>query len=107
MHNHGRIRVEVDPDLADLAPAFLEHRRADITTLREALEQQDYQSIHRIGHNMKGDSGALGFQGLSEVGRELEHAALQRNDGAIRAQLEHFSDYLERVEIVPSASVEQ
>lgn len=106
MQTPDRIRVEVDPDLADLAPAFLENRRADITTIREALEQRDYQRIHRIGHNMKGDSGALGFQGLSDVGRELEHAALQQNEAAIRTQLEHFSDYLKRVEIVSSASVD-
>lgn len=107
MQSPGRIRIEVDPDLADLVPSFLENRRADITTIREALEQRDYHRIHRIGHNLKGDSGALGFDGLSDVGRELEHAALQQNEGAIRTQLEHFSDYLGRVEIVPSASEEQ
>ena len=107
MQSRDRIRVEVDPDLVDLVPSFLEHRCADIATIREALEQRDYQRIHRIGHNMKGDSGALGFQGLSDVGRALEHAALQHDQVAIRTQLEHFSDYLDRVEIVPSASAER
>jgi HPt (histidine-containing phosphotransfer) domain-containing protein len=107
MQSPDRIRVEVDPDLEDLVPSFLENRRADITTIRNALEESDYRRIHRIGHNMKGDSGALGFVGLSDVGRGLEQAALQEDEAAIQAQLVHFSDYLERVEVVQEPCPEQ
>ena len=107
LQSPDRIRVEVDPDLVDLVPSFLDNRRADITTLRKALEQSDYHRIHRIGHNIKGDSGALGLVGLTDVGRGLEQAALQEDEAAVRTQLEHFSAYLERVEVVRGTSTEQ
>jgi hypothetical protein len=60
--------VEIDPDLEFLLPTFLENRRADIGTIRHALESSDYRAIHRVGHNLRGDSGALGFDGLTAVG---------------------------------------
>jgi HPt (histidine-containing phosphotransfer) domain-containing protein len=97
----SRIRVEVDPDLVDLVPGFLDNRRADVDNIRVALDRGDYKSIHRIGHNLKGDSGALGFDGLGEVGRELERAALAQDDDGIRSQVTRLTDYLERVEVVP------
>jgi HPt (histidine-containing phosphotransfer) domain-containing protein len=100
----SRIRVEVDPDLVDLVPGFLENRRADLDNIRVALDRADYKGIHRIGHNLKGDSGALGFDGLGEVGRELERAALAQDDASIRAEVIRLADYLARVEVVPGES---
>ena len=100
----SRIRVEVDTDLLDLVPGFLDNRRADLDSIRVALDRGDYRGIHRIGHNLKGDSGALGFDGLGEVGRELERAALAQDDATIRAEAVRLADYLERVEVVPGAA---
>jgi HPt (histidine-containing phosphotransfer) domain-containing protein len=97
----SRIRVEVDPDLVDLVPGFLENRRADLDNIRVALDRADYKTIHRIGHNLKGDSGALGFDGLGEVGRELERAALAQDDAGIRTEVGRLEDYLGRVDVVP------
>jgi HPt (histidine-containing phosphotransfer) domain-containing protein len=97
----SRIRVEVDTDLLDLVPGFLDNRRADLASICDALERGDYRGIHRIGHNLKGDSGALGFDGLGVVGRELEGAALEQDDARIRVEARRLADYLERVEVVP------
>jgi HPt (histidine-containing phosphotransfer) domain-containing protein len=97
-----RIRVEVDPDLEDLVPTFLENRRTDIRTIRHALERGDYRSIHRVGHNIRGDSGALGFAGLTEVGQRLERAALEQDEAGINAETDRLANYLERVDIVPA-----
>jgi HPt (histidine-containing phosphotransfer) domain-containing protein len=95
------IRVEVDPDLVDLVPGFLDNRRADLGSIHDALARGDYRGIHRIGHNLKGNSGALGFDRLGAVGRELERAALAQDEAGIRAEVERLADYLERVEVVP------
>jgi len=100
----SRIRVEIDPDLVDLVPGFLENRRADLDNIRVALDRADYKGIHRIGHNLKGDSGALGFDGLGEVGRELERSALAQDDASIRVEVTRLADYLARVEVVPGES---
>jgi len=41
----GRIIVHVDPDLEELVPGFLQHRRNDIATIQEALKQSDFETI--------------------------------------------------------------
>ena len=101
-----RIRVEIDPDLEDLVPTFLKNRRADVWAIRQALEHGDYRSIHRIGHNIKGDSGALGFEGLSVIGRAIESAALEEDEARIHAETERLANYLERVDVVPGEPTE-
>lgn len=102
-----RIRVEIDPDLEDLVPTFLENRRADVGTIRHALERGDYRSIHRVGHNIRGDSGALGFDGLTAVGLGLERAALEQDEASINAETDLLAHYLERVVIVPAEDAER
>jgi len=98
----GRIRVEIDPDLEDLVPTFLENRWADVGMIRQALERGDYRTIHRLGHNIRGDSGALGFDGLSAAGRGLEDAALEQDEATINTGSLRLANYLERVDIVPA-----
>jgi HPt (histidine-containing phosphotransfer) domain-containing protein len=93
--------VEIDPDLEFLLPTFLENRRADIGTIRHALESSAYRAIHRIGHNLRGDSGALGFDELTAVGSAIERAAEQQDDARITAEAERLASYLELVDIVP------
>ena len=41
----GRIIVHVVPDLEELVPGFLQHRRNDIATIQEALKQSDFETI--------------------------------------------------------------
>jgi HPt (histidine-containing phosphotransfer) domain-containing protein len=102
-----RILVEIDPDFEDLVPAFLDNRRADIGTIRHALERGDYGSIHRVGHNLRGDSGALGFEGLTAVGRGLERAALEHDTATINAEAERLENYLERLDVVRAEREEE
>ncbi len=91
--------VDVDPDLADLVDGFLENRRAEIATLRSALDAQDFRAIHSIGHKMKGNGRAYGFSGISEIGESLERAADAADGAAVELQRVILEDYLARVRI--------
>jgi len=53
------------------------------------------REIRRIGHNRKGTGAGYGFPRLTEIGAELEAAALRLDTSAIREQLEHLPVYLE------------
>ncbi len=95
-----RIKVSVDPDLETLIPAFLQHRFAEITLLREALERADYEAIQTLGHTIKGVGGGYGFKGLTPIASAIERAAKGRNNQDIQIGIKDLVDYLNRVDIV-------
>ena len=94
-----KIVVIVDVDLEDLIPGFLENRTKELATLRTALEGADYQSVQSIGHSMKGVGGGYGFDGITELGRDLEGAAKIQDRDGIAALVEKYADYLDRIEV--------
>jgi HPt (histidine-containing phosphotransfer) domain-containing protein len=96
---NGRIPVTVARDLEDLIPAFMARRREDVGKLREALDSADMETLRVTGHSMKGTGGGYGFQGLSEIGADIEAAAKEGRLDAVREGVERLADYLARVEI--------
>jgi HPt (histidine-containing phosphotransfer) domain-containing protein len=95
-----KIIVQVDPDLEDLIPGYLQNRRQDMEAILQALEKQDFETIRILGHTMKGTGGGYGFDAISEMGRALEEAAKTRDTQAIKRELASLLDYLEAVEVV-------
>lgn len=81
-------------DLDELIPAYLEKRRMDVIACHVALQAEDFAAIRRLGHNMKGTGAGYGFPGLTELGGQLEAAALRSDRAALRAHLERLADYI-------------
>ena len=99
--NQGeKIVVRIDPDLEDLIPGFLENRQRDITAIFDALGRNDYDSIAKAGHTMKGVGGGYGFDAITDFGGSIEQAAKQKDPVKIKHSLNELSNYLERIEIV-------
>jgi HPt (histidine-containing phosphotransfer) domain-containing protein len=95
-----RVTVEVDPDLIDLIPDFLTRKRADLQSLRGALDGGDLATIASIGHKIKGEGGSFGFDTISEIGAGLESSG-KRGDRASAQQLvSDLFEYLEKIEVV-------
>ncbi|MGE0528229.1 MAG: ATP-binding protein [Bdellovibrionales bacterium] len=61
--------------IAKLIPTYLKARLEDMDRLRLALQTQDFQSVSRLGHKMKGSAANYGFAQVGELSRELELAA--------------------------------
>jgi len=96
----GPIPVYIDQDLEEIVPGFLENRRRDVQTLEIALEQNDLNAIHMIGHRLKGDGGGYGFDAISVIGGVMEQAAAREDRDAIRRQIAELVDFLARVTVV-------
>lgn len=88
-----------DPDLEDLVPTFLENRQKDVVSLTTAIGERDYAVVMRLGHNMKGTGSAYGFDPITDVGAELERAALVGNRAASERATASLARYLARVEV--------
>lgn len=94
------IRIRVDPELASLIPGFLDNRRHDVTSLLEAVKRGDFETARILGHSMKGSGGGYGFDGITDIGGEIEAAAKRSDPVAISTHIEALSRYLARVELV-------
>jgi HPt (histidine-containing phosphotransfer) domain-containing protein len=89
----------VDKDLADLVPGFLENRRRDVTAMIAALQKQDWDTIHRIGHQIKGSGGGYGFDMISAYGRMIQESSEAQDYAACEGWLYGLLDYLDKVQI--------
>ncbi|MGZ8404531.1 MAG: Hpt domain-containing protein, partial [Nitrospira sp.] len=71
-HSHpesaDRFILEISRDLEEIVPIFLDNRKRDIQTLRNALSKQDLRTVQTLGHRMKGDGGGFGFDRITEIG---------------------------------------
>lgn len=95
-----RISVTVSPELKELVPGFLEHRRKDLLELREALKAQDFETVRLLGLRLKGKGSGYGFAGISAIGDALERAALAKNVLDIRDAIAELNAYLDRLDVV-------
>ena len=98
--DEGSIPIRVDAEIAPLIPGFLANRHKDVVSLLDAVDHGDFEAARILGHSMKGSGGGYGFDGITDIGAEIETAATRNDSDAIRSQVKALSRYLTRVEIV-------
>jgi HPt (histidine-containing phosphotransfer) domain-containing protein len=91
--------VEIDADLADLIPQYLENRWADLGFARQLLLKRDFPMLARTAHRVRGSAASYGFSGLGTVAEALETAARDKDLAAAQAQLDAFEAFLRAVRI--------
>ena len=92
--------VEVDAELYELVPLFMDTMKTNVEEMESALASKDYDTICRHGHSQKGLGSTYGFDYLGHVGFKIETAAMQKEDREIRALLDEMIAYLGKVQIV-------
>jgi len=92
--------VYVDEDLEDLIPDYMANRHDDIKAIKQCLEVGDFDEIRRLGHSMKGSGGGYGFDEITNIGADLEKAALEHDEETIVKLLDYLTLYLSSVKIV-------
>jgi HPt (histidine-containing phosphotransfer) domain-containing protein len=95
-----RQQIEIEADLQDLVPNFLEHKRADIGIIRVAIDHKDYEAVSQIGHKMKGEGGSFGFDAVTVMGAALEQAAFHQDLASLNHTLEELVSYLDSIDVV-------
>ena len=63
----------------------------------DALARGDFETVERLGHNMKGAGASFGFQAITDIGAALEHEAGIAHADASRQWVAELSTYLDRV----------
>jgi CheY-like chemotaxis protein/HPt (histidine-containing phosphotransfer) domain-containing protein len=91
--------VQVEEGMEDVVPGYLAKRRAEVPFYQSALGREDYDSIGKFAHKMKGTGSGYGFPMLTEIGTAMEKAAMESDGGQLRECIEQLAAYLESVEL--------
>ena len=92
-------RVHVEKGMEDVVPAYLERRRKEIRTYRDALTARNFEAARMLGHKMRGTGSGYGFPLLTEIGRMIEEAALRQDAGEVTASVDRLAAYVETVQL--------
>jgi len=91
--------IRVDGELAEIIPAYLEHRREELARLPALLDAGDFDALRVIGHKLRGSGGGYGLDPLTEIGERMENAAKAKDKTALEAQTAELKEFLESVVI--------
>jgi CheY-like chemotaxis protein len=86
--------IAVDPEIADLVPAYLKRRRTDLAHIRAALTARNFDEVKTLGHRMKGSGAGYGFPRISAIGAELEQAAQRLDPQGIERSADALESFL-------------
>lgn len=98
--SEDKIIVHIDIDLEDLIPGFLKNRQKDLEILEKVLQENDFESLRSIGHNLKGVGGGYGFLEITEIGTALEESAKAANLEVASENIKKLSYYLSHLEVI-------
>ncbi len=94
-----------DPELARILADFVESLPSKMTAMRLALDNNYYEEVRRIAHQLKGTGGGYGYPALTESARGLENAARAECRQTARAALVQLSTLCQAVKAGHHAAV--
>lgn len=94
-----RILIQVDEDLEEIMPRYLEIRRKELLELEQAVESEDFEKIRMLGHKLKGTGSAYGLDELSRLGTLIEDKAMEKEMGDVPQLTSRVRLFLENLEV--------
>jgi DNA-binding response OmpR family regulator len=93
------LRVAIPEFLRDLAPEFLRRQRLGLLAVVSALQSREFDPVQTFAHNIKGTGRSFGFPRLTDLGREMERAAKDRDASTLDRQMRDLREYLMSVDV--------
>ena len=81
-----RVHVAVTATVAPLVPGFLANRKKDAQAARSSLRRRDFHGLWVLAHTMKGLGSSYGFDGISDIGAQMERAAQAHDEVELGAR---------------------
>jgi HPt (histidine-containing phosphotransfer) domain-containing protein len=73
---------------------YIERRKVDLENCKKALQQQDFDTLARVGHQVKGNAATFGYDQLSTIAIDLEAFALKKDTKGLDSVLARFTKFL-------------
>lgn len=93
------IKVNIDPDLEDLIPEFLEELNLEMKNMQQAIQNEDFETLRRLAHGYKGASGNYDIKELFNIYLKLENAAKTKNKDKCQMYFDDADHFLEKMQI--------
>ena len=90
----GAIRSEFasDPDMIEIIGQFVEHLDGFLADMTRALDNNCYEELRRLAHQLKGAGGGYGYQSLTDTARTLEDAAKDQDREAASLAMSELNE---------------
>lgn len=75
---------------------YIERRKKDVESLRNALSTRTFDEFKRIGHQLKGNAASFGYSDLEKVAIQLEVAGENQDSNEASKQLKLFEQWLSK-----------
>ena len=69
------MNITESPKFAKMCRDYLAFLKEELDTLRQDVEQMNFERVHRIAHKTKGTSGAYKLDDISSKARALQESA--------------------------------
>ena len=86
-----------DPDFTDIIAQFVVGLPDKISSMRDALDHSDFETLQRLAHQLKGAGGSYGYPALTDSAKTLEDAAKAQDHEAAALAFASFSDLCQAV----------
>lgn len=88
-----KTEIIIDSDICELVPRFSEARRKELTILNASVAKEDFVTIAKISHTVKGIARPYGFPALEALFVRLEHAAKASDTATCKNILQDIEKY--------------
>ncbi len=87
----------LDETMADLVEEYIAEMPERIEALTTALERQDWTSVRRLAHRLKGSAGGYGFDLIAAVAGTVEFAVAYGSPENTVERTQHLLGFCRRV----------
>ena len=91
--------IVIDRRYEDFIPDLKEDVREKMERIKEEAEQEQFDEVEDLAHDVKGAAGSFGFERIQNLAEEIETHARSREPEKICSEAADIIDYLERVTI--------
>ena len=89
------------PVFHDLVRRFVVRLGDQINQMKQALDQEDHESLVELGHWLKGTGGSVGFNEFNEVATLLEESARNHQTDQAEVAIAKIDDLYRRIHVPP------
>ena len=84
----------------ELKLEFMDTVSANLKEMAELYQENKFEEIARIAHDIKGTSGIFGLDEGTEIARLLQHAAQDKKAEKTKELLEQLTEYMRKNGII-------
>jgi CheY-like chemotaxis protein len=100
-------RLADNTRLRGIIASFVERMPAQVSEMRQAIEQHDHNALSNLAHWLKGSGGSVGFDDFTEPAKLLEDAAKAENWADIPTHFQQIENLSSRIIAPGTDDVEQ